>query len=765
MDWKPVGRVLALLAVAVGLWALAKYGQAEPAVLGPDAPATQFSARRAHDMLARILGPQNPHPASTAENAAVRARIIAEFAKMGVTAKTYTGMGCNTSKWAAVLGCATVTDIIAPILPGPKNGDGKAIVLLAHYDSVPAGPGAADDGSGVASVLEASRALIARGGKPLHPVIALLSDGEEYGLLGADAFLNNSQLRDKVGAVINIEARGNQGPSRLFQTSPKASKIIDLYADHVPTYATSSLYAEIYKFLPNDTDVTVFLRYGIPSVNFAIADRVAHYHTALDTLDHLSLTSLQSQGNDALGMASALMNTPYADLKGRTDVYADVLGRWLPRMPESWALPLAIVLLLLIAGAVAINDGRRMHGGERARALVIFPLLLIGAGLLGWLYSIVAGLVSGMPDPSYAYPSAMRFALGFGVAASALAVSRLAGVRAAAGAVWLWLAVLGVAVAAFLPGFSPYFLLPLAVAAVAMMATARLGWATDIGQWALFVAALAALVMWMQLTASGETLMGLKLHPLFTIPAAIGVATLVPLLASDGIDRRIWQYSVVGCFAAGLIAAIAAGLEPAYSAIAPQRLNITYVADKASGKTEWAAETGAPLPASLDAAADFSKIPARPYPAARGLAYLAPAPRAQLAMPGAAVLANAKSGILRRVTLGLSGSSDAAMMLLVLPGDLGLKSVTLGERQLPIPAKWAGRKQIVIACESADCASAAVTLEMAATGAIKADLVERRAELPGFAETLLAARPKTAVPSQYGDGTMLVSPITVPAVK
>ncbi len=130
-----------------------------------------------------------------------------------------------------------------------------------------------------------------------------------------------------------------------------------------------------------------------------------------------------------------------------------------------------------------IHDGRRMRGGERARALVIFPLLLIGAGLLGWLYSVVAELVSGMPDPSYAYPGAMRFALGFGVAAAALAVSRLAGVRAAAGAVWLWLAVLGVAVAAFLPGFSPYFLLPLAVAAVAMLATARLGWATDIGQW------------------------------------------------------------------------------------------------------------------------------------------------------------------------------------------------------------------------------------------------------------------------------------------
>ena len=107
-------------------------------------------------------------------------------------------------------------------------GQGKAIILLAHYDSVPAGPGAADDGSGVAAVLETARALRARaakGAKSLHPVIAVLTDGEEYGLLGADAFLSDPPLRSLVGAVINVEARGNQGQSRLFQTSPAASKL------------------------------------------------------------------------------------------------------------------------------------------------------------------------------------------------------------------------------------------------------------------------------------------------------------------------------------------------------------------------------------------------------------------------------------------------------------------------------------------------------------------------------------------------------------
>ena len=44
--------------------------------------------------------------------------------------------------------------------------------------------------------------------------------------------------------------------------------------------ATSSLYGEIYKFLPNDTDLTPFLKAGITGYNFAFIGNVAHYHTA-----------------------------------------------------------------------------------------------------------------------------------------------------------------------------------------------------------------------------------------------------------------------------------------------------------------------------------------------------------------------------------------------------------------------------------------------------------------------------------------------------
>ena len=67
-----------------------------------------------------------------------------------------------------------------PAAPSPTSsptsspGTGKAVVLMAHSDSVAAGPGAGDDGSGVAILLETIRALKARGtaASGEHPVVA-----------------------------------------------------------------------------------------------------------------------------------------------------------------------------------------------------------------------------------------------------------------------------------------------------------------------------------------------------------------------------------------------------------------------------------------------------------------------------------------------------------------------------------------------------------------------------------------------------------------
>src|ERR1700744_3888216 len=139
--------------VAVAIWLLCFYDQYRPVALGPDGPAREFPATRADSVLARLLGPEIPHPAGSAENVAVHARLLGELQRLGVKADTLHTMSCYTeARWGAVT-CATITDIIGEVIPGT----GPAIVLMAHTDSVAAGPGAGDDESGVATILETIR--------------------------------------------------------------------------------------------------------------------------------------------------------------------------------------------------------------------------------------------------------------------------------------------------------------------------------------------------------------------------------------------------------------------------------------------------------------------------------------------------------------------------------------------------------------------------------------------------------------------------------
>ena len=747
-------RLVIAAMLAVGFWGLARYGTAEPGVVSASAPAGDFSALRAASMLGRVLGPQIPHPDGAAANRAVRTRIIATLAQMGIVAHTYRGMGCFSDKHAPLIGCGTAVDIVAPVL----EGQGKAILMVAHYDSVPAGPGAADDGSGVASLLETARALRAEPGKTLHPVIALFTNGEEFGMLGAAAYLQNPMLRRGVGIAINIEARGNQGPSLLFQTSPRASRLIGLYAHTAPSYATSSLYAEIYRFMPNDTDLTVFLSHHIRGFNFAITRRVAHYHTPLDTLAHLSRRSLQDQGDNLLGLVRALEATHFASLDGHSEDYLSILGRWLARWPQRFSLPLAIILSLVVLLAVLAGAGR-LTARQWFAAIFVFPGMVAGAGLGGWLMVVIAQSVSGMPDPSYAHPAALRLALAFEIGAVALLAARVSSARSALVGVWLWFGVLAIAVAALLPGFSPYFLLPLAAAAVTLPFVRMAGIERSGGQWALFLSALLCLVIWLQLCADGEGLMGLRLHPLFTVPAAIGMATLLPWLASAQWPRGRFSWLFMGVAGLAGIAAVIAGLLPSYSRIAPQRLNLFYIQEPQ--RALWAAQTDAPLPPKLARAAAFSRRPVVITASYPRHMFVAQAPYLALSPDGVTILANRLRGGERIVRLALKGSAD--MLTLRLPGWVGLKKIMVGQTRVAIPVGWKHHSEVAIGCLTPDCDSKELSLVMADKGAFTLTLVARTLKLPAEGRALIQARGETAVPSTYGDGTLQIVPIAVPA--
>jgi len=715
--------------LAVGLWWLSLHVRFQPEPLAMDAPATQFSAARADAVLGRLLGAQKPHPVGSAENAAIRARLLKELADMGVAARTQTGLSClSARRWGSVA-CATVTNVVATVSPGT----GKQVLLMAHTDSVPAGPGAADDGSGVATLLETIRALKARGLTGANPVTALFTDGEEAGLLGARYFFARPSQARKTGVAVNMEARGSDGPSYLFQTSPGNGPLIGLYARSVGHHAASSLYGEIFRYLPDDTDLTPALQAGVPGLNFAFIGNAAHYHTPLDRRENIPAATWQSHGENALEMADALSHADLDALTGADEIYFDVLGRWLPRLKQSWALPLSLAALLLAALAGLLTRRARREIQRPWTSFLMPPLLLGLAVGLGFGLHALAAWISGNADPSFAHPAWLRLSLAFGAFAAALLAARGAGPVAG----WLWFAGLAVAASVRAPGIAPYFLFPALVAAPLLVLTVWGGRGP-----ALFAAALAGMVVWIGLAAGGEQIMGLKLHMLFTGTAGFALVALLPVLARARPRALLISSAVSLLLALGL--AVAAGLQPAFSAAAPERLNIRYV--ETGGRGWWVADPVARLPDSLRAAAKFSARPERKveygYVAPAGAAHL-PAPRAEVRRDGGAV------------TLDVHAQGDR--FVLDVPREAGMTALSIDGMAVTPP----GGQPVTIVCH---CRDARLVLTLGAGGAMTLPL---QTAWSGLASPdgvkLQKARPGWAAPSQAGDISVAAATVAVPA--
>ncbi len=176
--------------------------------------------------------------------------------------------------------CGTPVNVIA-VLKGSST-DTDAVLLSTHYDSVAAGPGASDDGVGVATVLEIARILAAMP-VPHRPIVLLLNEGEERGLLGALLFVREHALAKQVRAAVNLEARGTSGTSLMFETGTANAWAIGLYGAAVRRPVTNSIYYFGYKQLPNDTDFSVYKAASYQGFNFAYIGDVGRYHSPLDT--------------------------------------------------------------------------------------------------------------------------------------------------------------------------------------------------------------------------------------------------------------------------------------------------------------------------------------------------------------------------------------------------------------------------------------------------------------------------------------------------
>jgi len=213
-----------LLLAAIGL---SFYFMWPPKAVSALSPPTVFSAERAMKHVEVIA--RNPRPIGSAEHDRVRDYIVAQLKAHGFETAVTTATALGRPEYRPFR-VPTVQNITGRLR---GTGNGKAVMLVAHYDSVPTGPGASDDGAAVAALLETARAL--KAGPPLtNDIIILLTDGEEIGLMGASAFVDERRGAIDGEVVFNFEARGTSDQSVMFETSEKNDWLIQEFAKASP---------------------------------------------------------------------------------------------------------------------------------------------------------------------------------------------------------------------------------------------------------------------------------------------------------------------------------------------------------------------------------------------------------------------------------------------------------------------------------------------------------------------------------------------------
>lgn len=414
MTNQPIVKLLTFLLLVGGV-ALSLREVVPPEPVGRDAPADVFSAERAMDHVRALA--QKPHPPGTEEHERVLQGLLSRIRALGLTPTVWEAQGLRM-RIVDYVRLAWVKNVLVRV---PGTGDGeKAVLLVSHYDSVATAPGAGDDMSGVATMLETMRALQAS--PPLeNDVIFLFTDGEELGLLGAQAFVDRHPWKDDVGVVLNFEARGQRGTTSMFETSSGNREVIGVYADSVPDPATGSAFYEVYRRMPNDTDFTKFREAGLPGMNFAFLGGEVAYHTMEDTPEKLDAGSLQHHGGTALALVRAfgnrsldpseLISTDEDSGRPLNAVYSSFFRSFVVHYPEWMALVLAAggALILAFAMAAGVRRGRIGRGGFIRSFLSLLVLLAAAIGLTLALTSLFGLEEISKPERLRAVPT---FSLG-----------------------------------------------------------------------------------------------------------------------------------------------------------------------------------------------------------------------------------------------------------------------------------------------------------------------------------------------------------------
>jgi hypothetical protein len=697
----PAVRFALAFALAALVW-LGLVQLTPPPVAPAGASATQFSGERAMRDLAVVAAA--PRPAGTPAHAAVRWYLAEELTRLGLQVEVQTTTAVNRFPGSTAVLAGTVHNVVARL---PGTAPTGAIALDAHYDGAANGPGAADCGAGVVTLLETARALTA--GPPLrNDVLFVFADAEEDGDLGAAAFNAEHPWAGDVRVALALEGYGSGGPSTIYATGAENRWLVGEFLRSAPRPVVSSFPTGVLGLEPGSgMDLDDYTGRGAAGLGFTnVGFDVAAYHTARDSVADIDPRSVQHDGDNVLALTRRLGGLDLTAPPRTGDaVFFNLLPGVVPSYRAAWAPRLAAAVGLLYAGLCALGFRRRsLTPGRFLLAAVLFPVgavaAVVAATLLWWAVKSL--------NPVYQIELIGTYQLALYLVALAAVVVALttaldaalrgrvgvADLAAGAGATWLALMLL---TAVSLPAASFLFTWPLLASLLAS------GWAVMGGSahrrpWlataVLTVAAAPGVLLAVQavslplapLLARFEAMTGLPLAALPTFFVALLVGLLAPQLAvlagapgppgaGAPAGRQRWLMplgaAVVG---SGLI--VWANATAGFDAAHPRTSSVAYRLDVDAGAAAWLSFDRAP-----DAwAAGF--VPAAPGRQPSGAlfgkpAFAAPAPAVALPAPELRVLADTTGPDGRTLRLRLASPRGASRLMVQLEsgGDLRIAEV------------------------------------------------------------------------------------------
>lgn len=548
-----------------------------------DKDLKSFSTERALTHVKAVS--QKEHFVGSEGHKEVRNYIVDELNKLGL--KTSIQEGFTAGDWGNL---SKAVNIIARI---EGSQEGKALMLLSHYDSSPHSSfGASDAGSGVATILEAVRAFLATGEKPKNDLIILITDAEELGLNGAQLFVNKHPWAANVGLVLNFEARGSGGPSyMLVETNGGNKELIKAFSEAQPKYpVANSLAYSIYKMLPNDTDLTVFREDGdIEGFNFAFIDDHFDYHTAQDTYENLDRNTLEHQGSYLMPLLAYFSEANLSTLKSSEDyIYFNVPVFKLVFYPFSWILPMLIIAIVLFLFLIGYGlKKQRVSLAEVFKGFIPFSLSLLISGLIGYFawtvlkigYPQYKDMLHGFTYNGHLYIAAFT-ALSIGICFfSYYKFTKLKTVNLLVAPLFFWLLICG-AVAFYLKGAS-FFIVPAFATLVAFYVLINQEKPKMILLVLLSVPGLWILSPFIQMFPVG---LGLKMMVAATVFTVLIFGLTIPVFGFYKKKRRMALLAFL--FAIGFF--IGAHFKSGFTENKGKPSSLLYVLDADKNETQWA---------------------------------------------------------------------------------------------------------------------------------------------------------------------------------